>query len=204
MKLTPITKALEAIGRGEMVIVVDDENRENEGDLFIPAACMDVEKMNFMVNHGHGIICVPMTGSRLEELELPLMVDHCDNTETMGCQFTVSTDTAYVKDAGTSARDRVHTISLLAGSETKPTDLVRPGHVFPLRANDELLKGRQGHTEAAVVLSELAGFAPVGVICEVISEDGSMARGEVLEEFAMKHNLIIVSIVDLMAYEENR
>ncbi|MCI2976388.1 MAG: bifunctional 3,4-dihydroxy-2-butanone-4-phosphate synthase/GTP cyclohydrolase II [Ferrimicrobium sp.] len=194
-----IQEAIDAIARGEIVLVVDDENRENEGDLIMGAQFVDAEKISFYLTHTSGLICVPLTGERLDELDIPLMVEN--NTESHLTAFTVSVDAKRTVTTGISAADRASTIQALVDPTTKPSDLTRPGHVFPLRARDGGVLRRGGHTEAAVDLARLAGVAPAGVICEVVTEDKrGMARLDELTAFAEKHHLVLISIADLIRY----
>lgn len=197
MRFNTIEEAIEAIRRGEMVIVVDDEERENEGDLVAAAEKVTPEMINFMATHGRGLICVPMTRQRLRELQIPLMTE--DNREAMGTAFTVSVDARHVH-TGISAYERALTVKLLADPATRPDDLVRPGHIFPLQAVDGGVLRRAGHTEAAVDLARLANLHPAGVICEIMGPDGRMARTPELFEFARKHGLCIITIADLIRY----
>lgn len=196
--LNTVEEAIAAIRAGEMVIVVDDEDRENEGDLVMAAEKVTPEAVNFMLRHGRGLICVPMPGERLDALNLPVMVPH--GGDHMGTAFTVSVDAREGVTTGISAQDRAHTIRLLADPRTRPEDLVRPGHVFPLRAKPGGVLRRPGHTEAAVDLARLAGLTPVGVICEILNEDGTMARLPQLVNFARRHGLKIITIADLIRY----
>lgn len=193
-----IEDAIAHIGEGRMVIVVDDEDRENEGDLIFAAEKVTPEHIAFMVHHTSGLITVPMEAERLEELHLPPMASH--NTEFMGTAFTISVDARAGTTTGISAADRACTIRALVDPDTKPADLARPGHIFPLRYTEGGVLRRTGHTEAAVDLSRLAGLYPAGVICELVNEDGSMARLPALERFAAQHDILIVSIADLIAY----
>ena len=202
MGFASVEEAVAEIGAGRMVIVVDDEERENEGDLILAAAQVTPEAIAFMVRHGSGIICVPMEGERLRELNLPLMAP--DNSETMGTAFTVSVDARHGTTTGISAQDRAKTVRALIDSATRPHDLARPGHVFPLRYTPGGVLRRAGHTEAAVDLARLAGLEPAGVLCEVVNEDGSMARLPALERFARAHGLLVASIGDLIAYRRLR
>jgi 3,4-dihydroxy 2-butanone 4-phosphate synthase/GTP cyclohydrolase II len=185
-----------------MVIVVDDADRENEGDLIFAAEMATPELVTFMVRHCSGIICVPMEGERLEQLNLPLMT--ADNTESMRTAFTVSVDAVAGTSTGISAADRAATIQTLVAAGTLPRDLARPGHIFPLRYTPGGVLRRAGHTEAAVDLARLAGLTPAGVLCEVVNEDGTMARMVQLETFADKHGLTIISIADLIAYRRRQ
>jgi 3,4-dihydroxy 2-butanone 4-phosphate synthase / GTP cyclohydrolase II len=199
MTLGTIDKAIEEIKAGRMVVVVDDEARENEGDLIVAAEKVTEEAIAFMVRHCSGIICVPMEAERLEQLNLPLMAP--DNTDTMGTAFTISVDAREGTTTGISAADRARTVRALVDAGTRPRDLARPGHVFPLRYTVGGVLRRAGHTEAAIDLARLAGLYPAGVLCEVVSEDGTtMARLPELERFAEKHDLTIISIADLIAY----
>lgn len=198
MALASIEQAIEEIKAGRMVVVVDDEERENEGDLIVAAEKVTPEHMAFMVKHCSGIICVPMEADRLDHLNLPLMAS--DNSDTMGTAFTISVDAREGTTTGISAADRARTVQTLIASDTKPQDLGRPGHVFPLRYTPGGVLRRAGHTEAAVDLARLAGLSPAGALCEVVSDDGTMARLPELERFAENHGLTIVSIADLIAY----
>jgi 3,4-dihydroxy 2-butanone 4-phosphate synthase / GTP cyclohydrolase II len=185
-----------------MVIVVDDEDRENEGDIVVAAEKLTADHIGFMVRYCSGIICVPMEGERLQELNLPLMISQ--NSESMGTAFTVSVDAREGTTTGISAADRAATVAALLSPETKPWDLARPGHVFPLRYVEGGVLRRAGHTEASVDLARLAGLYPAGVLCEVVNEDGTMARLPDLQRFAEEHGLLIVSIADLIAYRRHR
>ena len=202
MSFAPIEEAVEDVRRGKVVIVVDDEDRENEGDLVVAAEKITPEHVSFMVRYCSGIICVPMQAERLEELNLPLMAP--DNSDPMGTAFTVSVDARKGTTTGISAGDRATTIKALIDDTTKPHDLARPRHIFPLRYTEGGVLRRAGHTEAAVDLARLAGLYPAGVVCEVVNEDGTMARLADLEQFALDHNLKIVSIADLIAYRRRR
>ena len=195
-----IDKAIAAVGRGEMVVVVDDEDRENEGDLVMAAQYAEAEKLAFLVKHSSGVVCVPMTGERLDELGLPLMVLDNDNTESQRTAFTVSVDYRHGTTTGISAADRAATIKALIDPATRPTDLARPGHMFPLRYREGGVLKRAGHTEAAVDLARAAGLYPAGVLCEVVNDDGEMARLPDLMTFAAQHGLLVVSIADLIRY----
>ncbi|HEV2528068.1 MAG TPA: bifunctional 3,4-dihydroxy-2-butanone-4-phosphate synthase/GTP cyclohydrolase II [Thermomicrobiales bacterium] len=195
-----VEQALDDLRAGRPLIVVDDEGRENEGDIVMAAQFVDPEMVNFMARHGRGLICVAMTGSRLDELELPLMVSTDENSSGYGTAFTVSAEAATGVTTGISAQDRARTIRLLADPSTVANDLSRPGHIFPLRSREGGVLVRAGHTEASVDLAGLAGLEPVAVICEVMAEDGSMARGPELERFATRHRIGIVTIADLIAY----
>ena len=194
----PIEDAIAAIGRGEMVVVVDDADRENEGDLIMAADAVTADDIAFFVRHTSGVICLSLTGERLDHLEIPLMVTA--NTDAKGTAFTVSVDARHGTSTGISAADRAATIRALVDPGTRPDDLARPGHIFPLRYQPGGVLKRAGHTEAAVDLARLAGHAPAGVLCEVVNDDGTMARLPDLEGFAATHGLLIVSIADLIAH----
>jgi 3,4-dihydroxy 2-butanone 4-phosphate synthase/GTP cyclohydrolase II len=198
MNFASIPEAIEEIKAGRMVIVVDDEDRENEGDLVMAAELVTPEKINFMAKYGRGLICLPIIGSRLDELEIAPMVN--DSTDIMETAFTVSIDAKKGTTTGISAYDRATTIKTVLDPKTKPSDLARPGHIFPLRAQEGGVLKRSGHTEAAVDLAKLAGLYPAGVICEIMDEDGTMARLPRLIEVAKEHNLKIITIADLIAY----
>ena len=202
MPLARVEEAIADIGAGRMVIVVDDQDRENEGDIIVAAEKVTAEHIGFMVRYGSGIICVPMEGDRLEELQLPLMITQ--NEESMGTAFTISVDARDGTTTGISAADRGHTIRTLIDPRSKPHDLARPGHIFPLRYTPGGVLRRAGHTEASVDLARLAGLYPAGVVCEVVNEDGTMARLDDLERFAKEHDLSIISIADLIAYRRRR
>jgi len=199
----PIEEAVAAFAAGEIVVVVDDASRENEGDLVIAAEAATAEKIAFFLNHTSGVICMPMLGERLDELDLPPMV--LDNTESNRTAFTVSVDGRHGTTTGISAADRASTIAALIDPATRPTDLARPGHVFPLRARRGGVLNRAGHTEATVDLARLAGLYPAGVLCEVVSEDkASMARLPELERLAGKHGMPLISIADLIRFRRQR
>ena len=198
MSFAPIPDAIDAVRRGEFVVAVDGADRENEGDLIIAAEMITPERLAFMVRHTSGLICAPVMGERLDELRLPLMV--AENTDSHRTAFTVSVDYAPGTTTGISAADRAATIEALIDSETRPADLARPGHIFPLRYTEGGVLRRAGHTEASVDLARLAGLYPAGVLCEVVTEDGSIARLQDLEEFAAEHGILLVSIADLIAY----
>jgi 3,4-dihydroxy 2-butanone 4-phosphate synthase/GTP cyclohydrolase II len=199
---TKIENAIEAIGRGEIVIVVDDADRENEGDLIIAAEKMTPEAMGFMVRHTSGVICMPMIGEHLDALQVPLMV--ANNTEHNRTAFTVSVDARTGVTTGISAADRTVTVHTLIDPATRPDDLVRPGHIFPLRYREGGVLKRAGHTEAAVDLARLAGCKPAGVLAEVVNDDGTMARLPQLERFAAAHELQLISIADLIRFRRHR
>jgi len=198
VQFAEIEKAVAAIARGEMVIVVDDEDRENEGDLILAAEFATPERLGFLVKHSSGVICVPLPGERLDELGLPLMV--LDNTESQRTAFTISVDSRHGTSTGISAADRSATIMALIDPATGRDDLARPGHVFPLRYREGGVLKRAGHTEAAVDLARAAGLYPAGVLCEVVKDDGEMARLPELEAFAEEHGLLMISIADLIRH----
>ncbi|MFD4764124.1 bifunctional 3,4-dihydroxy-2-butanone-4-phosphate synthase/GTP cyclohydrolase II [Streptomyces sp. NPDC058439] len=203
LTLDPVEQAIRDIAAGRPVVVVDDEDRENEGDLVIAAEKATPEIVAFMMSECRGLICAPMENDELERLELPQMVAH--NTESMRTAFTVSVDAsaAHGVTTGISAADRAATLRLLAGGEAGPGDFVRPGHIFPLRARSGGVLVRNGHTEAAVDLARLAGLRPAGAIVEIAGEDGVMLRLPQLVPFARKHGLTIISIEDLIAYRRS-
>jgi 3,4-dihydroxy 2-butanone 4-phosphate synthase / GTP cyclohydrolase II len=198
MPLARIEDAIEEIRNGRMIIVVDDEDRENEGDLILAAEKVTAEMITFMVRHGSGIICVPLESDRLDELQLPLMAPN--HTDALGTAFTVSVDASNGTTTGISASDRTKTIATLVDPASRPQDLARPGHIFPLRYTPGGVLRRAGHTEASVDLARLAGLYAGGVLCEIVNEDGSMARLADLEAFAEEHDLLIISIADLIRY----
>jgi 3,4-dihydroxy 2-butanone 4-phosphate synthase/GTP cyclohydrolase II len=193
-----VAEAVERIARGEQVIVVDDEDRENEGDLIFAADKVTPELINFMARHGRGLICVSLTAKRCEELDLPLMVEK--NTSAHGTAFTVSVEVREGTTTGISAHDRAATVRALVDPKTRPHDLQRPGHMFPLRAKRGGVLKRAGHTEASVDLARLAGLTPAGVLCEIMDEDGDMARLPRLREVAREHGLGILTVADLIAH----
>lgn len=200
-KFHTIEEAIHDIKNGKMVIVVDDEDRENEGDLVMAARWVTPEAINFMATHGRGLICLPMAGERLDELEIAPMVSR--NSDNMGTAFTVSID-AIDTTTGISAQERAHTVKKVLDPLCKPGDLRRPGHIFPLRYREGGVLKRAGHTEAAVDLAKLAGLDPAGVICEIMNEDGTMARVPQLQDFALTHQLKIVTIADLIHYRRSK
>lgn len=197
-----IESVLKDVRAGKMVVVTDDAERENEGDLVMAASKVTPEAVNFMAKHGRGLICVPLAATRARQLGLQRMVAH--NRELHGTDFTVSVDAAKGVTTGISARDRARTIRMLAGTKSGPADLTEPGHVFPLQAREGGVLQRAGHTEAAVDLVRLAGLDATGVICEILNEDGSMARLNDLQKFRRKHKLKMCSIRDLIAYRRRR
>jgi 3,4-dihydroxy 2-butanone 4-phosphate synthase/GTP cyclohydrolase II len=196
--LASISEAIEDIRAGKFIIIVDDKSRENEGDLAIAAEKITPEAINFMAKHGRGLICLPITGQRLDELGIPLMVTN--NTSHYSTAFTVSIEAKSKVTTGISAFDRAQTIKTVLDPDTEAGDLVQPGHIFPIRAKEGGVLVRAGHTEAIVDLARLAGLYPAGVICEIMDEDGTMARLPQLEALASKFALKIVAIADLIAY----
>jgi 3,4-dihydroxy 2-butanone 4-phosphate synthase / GTP cyclohydrolase II len=193
-----IPEAIEEIRQGRIVIVVDDADRENEGDLIMAAERVTPEAIAFIVRHSSGVICMPVVGQRLDELEIPLMV--AANTDSRRTAFTISVDARAGVTTGISAADRARTIQAIIHPSTEPADLSRPGHIFPLRYREGGVLKRAGHTEAAVDLARLAGLYPAGVLCETVNEDGTMARLPDLTIFAHVHGLKLISIADLIAY----
>ena len=201
MALTSIEEAIEVIRNGGMAVVVDDEDRENEGDLVMAAEAVTPDKIAFFLEYTSGVICVPLTPERLEELDLPLMIEHRYNTESQRTAFTVSVDYRHGTSSGISSTDRAATIRALVDSESLPKDFNRPGHVFPLRYSPGGVLKRGGHTEATVDLAKAAGLYPGGVLCEIVSADKKgMARLPELEQFASDHDLPIISIADLIKF----
>lgn len=200
MPLTTVDEALDELRKGNFVIVVDDEDRENEGDLVIAADKVTPEAINFMTKYGRGLICIAMKGERLDELEIPLLPG--DNTSPFGSPFAMPVDAhpRFGVTTGISAYDRAITVKVLIDPKTKPNDLTRPGHLFPLRAKEGGVLRRAGHTEAAVDLCKLAGLYPAAVLCEILREDGQMARMPDLEKFAQQQGFKIVAVADLIAY----
>ena len=197
-----VEQVIEEIQLGRMVIVVDDADRENEGDLIIAAEKITPESLAFMVRHTSGVICMPVVGERLDELHIPMMV--ADSTDTQRTAFTISIDANHGTTTGISAADRAATILAVIDEQTKPADLVRPGHVFPLRYREGGVLKRAGHTEAAVDLARLAGLYPAGVLCEIVNDDGTMARLPDLVRFAREHGLLILSIAQLIEHRRRR
>ena len=198
MALATIPEAIEDIKAGKIIIIVDDEGRENEGDLVIAAEKVTPEAINFMAKEARGLICMPIIGERLEELRIPMMVQ--DNTARFSTAFTISIEAKHGVTTGISAKDRATTIKTVINPATKPEDIARPGHVFPIKARPGGVLVRAGHTEASVDLARLAGLYPAGVICEIMNEDGSMARLPQLEEMAAKYKMKMVSVADLITY----
>ncbi|MDH4170852.1 MAG: bifunctional 3,4-dihydroxy-2-butanone-4-phosphate synthase/GTP cyclohydrolase II [Acidimicrobiia bacterium] len=202
MSLAPIEDAIEAYRRGQFLIVVDDEDRENEGDLIIAADAVTEEQMTFMIRHTSGVICAPMSDERAESLRLPLMV--AENTESMRTAFTVTVDALEGTSTGISAGDRTLTVRALARPMARAEDFNRPGHIFPLRAREGGVLKRAGHTEAAIDLCRMAEREPVGVLCEIVNDDGSMARLPDLLAFGEKHGLLVISIADLIRHRRRQ
>jgi 3,4-dihydroxy 2-butanone 4-phosphate synthase/GTP cyclohydrolase II len=198
MTLATIPEALKDIKEGKFLIIVDNEDRENEGDLAIAAEKVTPEAINFMAKYGRGLICLPVTGARLDELQVPMMVDR--NTSRFTTAFTVSVEAKHKVSTGISAADRAQTVKTMIDPNSKPADLVYPGHMFPLRAKEGGVLVRAGHTEAIIDLAKLAGLYPAGVICEILNDDGTMARLPQLMEMAQKFGFKVISVTDLIAY----
>ncbi len=198
MPISPITEIIQDTRDGRMVIVMDDEDRENEGDLLIGAEHVRAEHINFMARYGRGLICLALTQARCQQLRLPLMVN--DTQQRQSTSFTVSIEAAHDVTTGISAADRAKTIQAAIGKDARPTDIVTPGHVFPIMAQRGGVLARAGHTEAGTDLAQLAGLEPASVLCEIMNEDGTMARLAELERFAAKHELKIGTIADLIRY----
>ncbi len=196
--LATIQEAIEDIRAGKCLIIVDDEDRENEGDLAMAAEMVTADAINFMAKHGRGLICLPITGKRLDELQIPIMVEQ--NTSKFTTAFTVSIEAKHRVSTGISAADRAETIKAVLDPTTQPGDIVRPGHMFPLRAREGGVLVRAGHTEAIVDLARLSGLYPAGVICEILNEDGAMARLPQLKRMARQFGIKVVSVADLIAY----
>ncbi len=203
MSFDSIENAISAIQRGELVVVVDDEDRENEGDLIMAAEKITAERMAFMIRHTSGVICQPMLGETLDKLRLPLMVSGNENTEGQRTAFTVSVDAVAGVTTGISAADRTATVLALIDPNSTPEDLARPGHIFPLRYREGGVLKRAGHTEAGVDLARLAGLHPSGILAEITNDDGTMARLPELTTFAKEHGLIMISIADLIRYRRS-
>lgn len=202
MSFSKIENGIAALARGEIVVVVDDKDRENEGDVLVASDFVTPDTIAFMMKNARGLICVAMEGERLDALDIPLMVTR--NSDTFKTAFTVSVDYIPNTTTGISAADRAATICALTNAGATSQDFARPGHVFPLRAHPEGVFARPGHTEAAVDLARLAGLTPSGVICEVANDDGTMARLPQLEVFAANHGLCLITIEDLIAYRAER
>lgn len=204
MTFSTIPQAIKSVRKGEMLIVVDDPKRENEGDFFIPAERATPRAIAMMLKLGSGVLCVSMTRERQKRLRLPLMVKHRDNAEKTGVRFTVGFSASAGVTTGVSAYDRARTIRLTASPRAKAKDFTRPGHVLGLVAARRGLKERRGHTEAAVALAEIAGFEPVGVLCEIVRDDGRMARLPDLKKLSKKLGVHIIALKDLISYVENK
>jgi len=202
MPFSSIEDAIEAIKAGEIIIVVDDENRENEGDFIAAAELITPDKVNFMISIGRGLVCAPMDDGLLTRLDIPLMTDQI--TEKHGTKFTISVDAAEGTSTGISATERAVTLKKFTDPDVSSRDFVRPGHIFPLRAERGGVLRRAGHTEAAVDLIRMAGLSPVGVICEIIRDDGEMARLTDLEAVAAQHKLKMITILDLISYRQRK
>ncbi len=200
MPFSTIPEAIQDIRAGKMVVVIDDEDRENEGDLTIAASAVTPEVINFMARFGRGLVCLPMTGERLDELRIPLMVRDEQNDAKFGTAFCVPIEAKHGTTTGISAGDRARTVLAAIDPKTQPSDLARPGHIFPLRAMPGGVLQRAGQTEAAVDLARMAGLHPAGVICEIMNEDGTMARVPQLEQFCSTHGLNMITIKDLIGY----
>ncbi len=201
MALSPIEDIIDDIRAGKMVILMDDEDRENEGDLIMAAECITPETINFMATHGRGLICLTLTEQRCERLNLPLMAR--DNNARFGTAFTQSIEAAEGVTTGISAADRAHTVRVAVAKNAKASDLVQPGHIFPIQAQEGGVLTRAGHTEAGCDLARLAGFEPSSVIVEILNEDGTMARRPQLEEFGEKHGIKVGTIADLIEYRSH-
>ncbi|HEY4175678.1 MAG TPA: 3,4-dihydroxy-2-butanone-4-phosphate synthase [Kofleriaceae bacterium] len=197
-----VTKALEEIRAGKMVILVDDEDRENEGDLVFAAELITPEHINFMATHARGLICLAMDDRMIDKLELPMMVR--DNKASLGTAFTVSIEARHGVSTGISAKDRATTVRAAIADDASPASVVSPGHIFPLRARKGGVLVRTGQTEGSVDLARMAGLKPAGVICEIMREDGEMARRPELEQFAVKHNMMLISVAEMIAYRLQR
>ncbi|MGV3346603.1 3,4-dihydroxy-2-butanone-4-phosphate synthase [Enterobacteriaceae bacterium LUAb1] len=197
-----VEQALLALRENRGVMVLDDENRENEGDMIFAAETMTVEQMALSIRHGSGIVCLCITEQRRHQLGLPMMVEN--NTSAYGTGFTVTIEAAEGVSTGVSAADRLTTVRTAIADDAQPSDLNRPGHVFPLRAREGGVLVREGHTEAAIDLVSLAGFKPAGVLCELTNDDGSMARAPACIAFAKQHNMAVVTIEDLVNYRRQQ
>lgn len=195
-----VDKALEALCAGRGIVVLDDENRENEGDIIFAAQTMTVEQMALTIRHGSGIVCLCINEARRKQLQLPMMVEN--NTSTYGTGFTVSIEAAHGVTTGVSAADRITTIRAAIASDAQPQDLHQPGHIFPLRAQPGGVLTRRGHTEATLDLVSLAGLNPMGVLCELTNDDGTMARAAQCIHFAKQHHMSVVTIEDLVQYRQ--
>ena len=200
MNFSKISGSIKDFKKGEFLIVIDEKHRENEADLVLAAEKVNPQKINFMIKHARGLVCVPMLKERLDELKLPPMTKF--NTELHKCKFTVSVDYKHGTTTGISAYDRAKTIKALIDKKTKPDDLAKPGHIFPLKCDDGGLKKRMGHTEAAIELCKLAGLYPAAVICEIIGENGDMAKMPEIKRLARKWRLDIVKTSDLAKFSD--
>ncbi len=201
MVFSKIEDAVNDINRGKFIIVVDDENRENEGDLVLAAEKVTAHKINYMIKHARGLVCMPIIKERMQQLNIPLMINH---NEINRCKFTMSVDCKNGTTTGISPADRAATILALINNKSKPEDFAMPGHMFPLIYHEGGVLAREGHTEASVDLSKLAGLYPAAIICEIINDDGSMAKLQDLVEFSKKHNdMKIINIKDLVEYIKN-
>jgi 3,4-dihydroxy 2-butanone 4-phosphate synthase/GTP cyclohydrolase II len=201
-ELNTIEEAIEDIRQGKIIIVIDDEDRENEGDMIFAAEKVTPEAINFISKHARGLVCIPLTGKRIEKLDLGPMVKV--NTAKMGTRFTVSVDSVHNTTTGISAQDRAQTVKTLIDPKSKPEDLARPGHIFPIQAQDGGVLSRAGHTEATVDLARLAGFKPAGILCEVMDDDGQMARLPRLLEIAKQFDMKIITVKDLIEYRRRK
>ena len=201
--IAKVKKAIDEIKKGKMVILCDDEDRENEGDLAMAAEKVTPEAVNFMAKYGRGLICLSLTGEKVQQLDLPLMVHTSTNTSAFQTAFTVSIDAKKGTSTGISTADRAVTVLAAIADDAKPDDLARPGHIFPLQAKDGGVLRRTGQTEGSVDLARLAGLKPAGVICEIMNEDGTMSRMPDLEKFAKQHDLMIVTVADIIRYRLN-
>lgn len=204
MPFATIEEAVQDIKQGRFVIVVDDEDRENEGDLVIAAECATPEAINFLITHGRGLVCTSLSKEHFSRLNIPMMVPNSQNKSRYGTRFGTSVGAAEGITTGISAADRSHTVQVLVNPNSKPADITMPGHIFPLLACEKGVLERRGHTEATADLASLAGFSPAGVLCEILNEDGTMARLPQLQEFAKKHDLKIISIEDLVSYRRQQ
>lgn len=203
MRFATIPQALQDIKDGKFVIVLDDHDRENEGDLVCAAELITPHKVRFLIKEAGGFVCVPMLASDLAHLQIPPMIPEGQNTESQRCKFTISVDTRDCATSGVSAIDRAQTIQLLASNNSQASDFRRPGHIFPLMAKNQGVLDRRGHTEATIDLVRMAGLRPMGVLCELIAPDGTMARGRVIEEFSQLHQIKIITIQDLALYRKS-
>lgn len=195
-----VERAIAQFKQGKMVILTDDTTRENEGDLIIPAELITAQMMNFMIRNGSGIVCVAATADILNQIDCQLMISPESNTSAVGTPFTISVDARDGIESGVSASDRTKTVLAMINDDAKPADLVRPGHMFPLLANESGVFGRNGHTEGSVDLARIGGYKPAAVICEIMNPDGTMTRGEALTAFAQQHDLPVLSINDIIEY----